>query len=363
MSPKVKVGILGATGTVGQRFIQLLENHPWFEVGDIAASDRSQGKLYAEACQWKISGQMPEYIRKFRIKECIPDLDCELVLSGLPSSIAGEVETMFARAGYPVLSNSKNHRMDEDVPLLVPEINAEHLDLIPIQRKNQNFAKGGYIVTNPNCTTMAMILALAPLHHEFGLESVNVVTMQALSGAGYPGVASMDLLDNVIPYIADEEEKVEVEPRKILGALADGKIALADFKVSAHCHRVHVLDGHLEAVSVALRRRPKKEQLIKAMTSFRSIPQELNLPSAPQRPVVYLEGVDRPQPRLDRDRERGMATIVGRVRECNVLDYKFDLLGHNTIRGAAGAAILNAELLLAQGWLKTASREEIMTKV
>jgi len=362
MNRKVKVGILGATGTVGQRFIQLLENHPWFEVGDIAASDRSQGKLYAEVCQWKISGQMPEYIRQFSVKECVPNLDCELVLSGLPSSIAGEVETAFAQAGYPVLSNSKNHRMDEDVPLLVPEINAEHLDLIPFQKKNQKFETGGYIVTNPNCTTMAMILALAPLHHEFGLECVSVVTMQALSGAGYPGVASMDLLDNVIPYIADEEEKVEVEPRKILGTLSDGKITFADFKVSAHCHRVHVLDGHLEAVSVGLRRRPKKEQLIHAMTSFRSIPQALNLPSAPQRPVVYLEGVDRPQPRLDRDLERGMATIVGRVRECSVLDYKFDLLGHNTIRGAAGAAILNAELLLAQGWLKTAAREEIVTK-
>jgi len=362
MNQKVKVGILGATGTVGQRFIQLLENHPWFEVGDIAASDRSQGRPYAEACQWKISGQMPDYIRNFTVKECVPELDCELVLSGLPSSIAGEVETAFAKAGYPVLSNSKNHRMDEDVPLLVPEINADHLALIPIQKKNQNLAEGGYIVTNPNCTTMAMILALAPLHREFGLERVNVVTMQALSGAGYPGVASMDLVDNVIPFIADEEEKVEIEPRKILGTLSNGKVAFADFKVSAHCHRVNVLDGHLEAVSIAFRHRPNKEQLIEVMTSFTSVPQALNLPSAPQRPVVYLEEMDRPQPRLDRDVERGMATVVGRVRRCNVLDYKFDLLGHNTIRGAAGAAILNAELLMAEGWLRASAKDEMVTK-
>jgi aspartate-semialdehyde dehydrogenase len=347
MKQKIKVGILGATGTVGQRFIQLLENHPWFEVGDIAASDRSQGKLYHQSCFWKISGPMPDYVRNFLVKDCIPDLNCELVFSGLPSSVAGEVETAFAKAGYPVLSNSKNHRMDEDVPLLVPEINPGHLELLPVQKQRQDYGTG-FIVTNPNCTAMAMVLALAPLHQQFGLEKVHVVTMQALSGAGYPGVASLDIVDNVIPYIDDEEDKVETEPRKILGKYQDGKIIFADFKVSAQCHRVNVSDGHLEAVSVALQRRPTPEQLIEALKSYSSVPQQLDLPSAPKHPVVHLEGRDRPQPRLDRDVEKGMATAIGRIRPCNILDYKFDLLGHNTIRGAAGAAILNAELLVAK---------------
>ena len=351
MKPKIRVGILGATGTVGQRFIQLLKDHPWFEVGDIAASDRSQGKPYSRSCQWKISGPMPDYIRDFVVKDCAPNLDCDVVFSGLPSSVAGEIETAFAKAGYPVLSNSKNHRMDDDVPLLVPEINSEHLELLPVQKQKQSF-KQGFIVTNPNCTTMAMVLALAPLHHEFGLEKVHVVTMQALSGAGYPGVASLDIVDNVIPYIDEEEDKVETEPRKILGKYRDGKIAFADFKVSAQCHRVNVSDGHLEAVSVTLSRRPSTEQFIEALKSYSSLPQKLKLPSAPSRPIIHIEGRDRPQPRLDRDVEKGMATAVGRIRPCSIFDYKFDLLGHNTVRGAAGAAILNAELLVVKDLLK-----------
>jgi aspartate-semialdehyde dehydrogenase len=351
MTKKIKVGILGATGTVGQRFIQLLENHPWFEVADIAASDRSQGKPYSQACLWKISNPMPQYIRDFVVKDCIPELNCDLVFSGLPTAVAGEVESAFAKAGYPVLSNSKNHRMDEDVPLLVPEINHDHLQLLSVQKRKQNYGKG-YIIANPNCTTMAMVLALAPLHQAFGLEKVHVVTMQALSGAGYPGVASLDIIDNVIPYIEGEEEKVETEPRKILGKFQDGKIVFADFSVSAHCHRVNVADGHLEAVSVSLRHHPTLEQLIESLQSYSSLPQELELPSAPRRPVVYVEGHDRPQPRLDRDAEKGMATVVGRIRACNIFDYKFEVLGHNTIRGAAGAAILNAELLVARGILK-----------
>jgi len=354
MKEKIRVGILGATGTVGQRFIQLLENHPWFEVGDIAASDRSQGKSYQQACLWKISGQMPDYVRGLTVKDCAPPLDCDLVFSGLPSSVAGEVETAFAKAGYAALSNSKNHRMDEDVPLLVPEINHEHLDLLPVQKRKQSY-KDGYIITNPNCSTMALVMALAPLHQEFVLEKVHVVTMQALSGAGYPGVASLDIIDNVIPYIEGEEEKVESEPRKILGKYRDGKIEFADFKVSAQCHRVNVLDGHLEAVSIGFRHRPSLERLIGALMNYSSLPQDLGLPSAPRRPVVCVEGRDRPQPRLDRDVEKGMATVVGRIRPCNVFDYKFDLLGHNTIRGAAGAAILNAELLWAKGILKARS--------
>ncbi len=354
MKQKLKAGILGATGTVGQRFIQLLENHPWIEVGDIAASDRSEGKLYHQTCTWKISGRIPEYARNLVVRECAPPLDCDFVFSGLPSNIAGKVETAFAKAGYPALSNSKNHRMDEDVPLLVPEINHEHLDLLPLQKKNQGY-HDGYIVTNPNCTAMAMVLALAPLHREFGLETVHVVTMQALSGAGYPGVASLDIIDNVVPYIDVEEEKVEIEPRKILGKLQDGKVLLANFKISAHCHRVNVLDGHLEAVSVSMKRRPSVEALIAAFREYSSIPQKLKLPSAPTHPVVIVEGRDRPQPRLDRDIEKGMATVVGRIRECPIFDYKFNVLGHNTIRGAAGAAILNAELLIAKGLLRKKS--------
>ena len=354
MKRKWKVGILGATGTVGQRFIQLLDKHPWFEVADIAASDRSAGKPYQQACQWKISGPMPEYVRDMKLKDCVPGLHCDLVFSGLPSSMAGEVETAFARAGYAVLSNSKNHRMDEDVPLLVPEINHEHLALIAIQQKNQSY-QDGYIITNPNCSTMALVLALAPLEAAFGIEKVHVVTMQALSGAGYPGVASLDIIDNVIPYIADEEEKVETEPCKILGKFKDGKIVFADFKISAQCHRVNVLDGHLEAVSIALKRRASLDQFIDALKSYRSLPQQLELPSAPRFPVVHVEGPDRPQPRFDREVENGMATVVGRIRPCNVFDFKLDLLGHNTIRGAAGAAILNAELLVQQGLLKVRS--------
>ncbi len=352
MKKKLKVGILGATGTVGQRFIQLLEAHPWLEITEIAASDRSQGKPYWQACQWRISGPMPRYVRTLIVKDCAPDLECDLVFSGLPSSVAGEVETAFAEAGYPVLSNSNNHRMDDDVPLLVPEINPDHLELLKIQQRNHKYDRG-YIITNPNCTTMALVLALAPLEQAFGLEKVNVVTMQALSGAGYPGVSALDIIDNVVPYIADEEEKVETEPRKILGKVREGKVVFADFKVSAQCHRVNVLDGHLEAVSVSLKRRPSLEQFIEALTHYRSLPQELELPSAPRFPVVHVEGLDRPQPRFDRDIEKGMATVVGRVRPCNLFDFKLDLLGHNTIRGAAGAAILNAELLVKQELLKS----------
>jgi aspartate-semialdehyde dehydrogenase len=266
MKQKRKVGILGATGTVGQRFIQLLENHPWFEVGDIAASDRSQGKPYHQSCLWKISGPMPDYIRNFEVKDCAPNLTCDLVFSGLPSSVAGEIETAFAKAGYPVLSNSKNHRMDEDVPLLVPEINSDHLDLLPVQKHRQNF-KEGFIITNPNCTAMAMVMALAPLHLEFGLEKVHVVTMQALSGAGYPGVASLDILGNVIPYIAKEEEKMEEETLKLLGRLNGDKITMGSFKMSAQCNRVAVEDGHTESVTVKLKKKAQPDEIIAAWNS------------------------------------------------------------------------------------------------
>ena len=351
MTTKLRAGVLGATGTVGQRFIQLLENHPWFELGAIAASGRSVGKPFHQACSWKVPEPMPEYVRDRILSDCRPGLEVDFVFSGLPSSIAGEVESDFARAGYPVVSNSKNHRMDEDVPLLVPEINPDHLALIPRQQQTRK-QSSGFIVTNPNCTTIALVLALAPLHRAFGLEQVSVVTMQALSGAGYPGVASLDVIDNVLPYIEGEEEKVETEPLKILGQCKNGNVEWAKFKISAQCHRVNVQDGHLEAVSAGFRQPPSRAQLVEALASFRSLPQELNLPSAPRRPVICLEEPDRPQPRLDRYLEKGMATVVGRVRPCPILDYKFDLLGHNTIRGAAGAAILNAELLRTRGLLE-----------
>ncbi|MXZ33864.1 MAG: aspartate-semialdehyde dehydrogenase [Acidobacteria bacterium] len=350
MTRKLRAAVLGATGTVGQRFIQLLENHPWFELGAIAASGRSVGKPYHRACSWKVTEPQPEYVRDQVLSPCRPGLEADFVFSGLPSSIAGEVESDFARAGYPVVSNSGYHRMEEDVPLLVPEINSDHLDLISLQRERTR--SSGFIVTNPNCTTIALVLALAPLHRAFGLERVSVVTMQALSGAGYPGVAGLDVADNVLPYIEGEEEKVETEPLKILGNYKDGKVERAEFAISAQCHRVSVQDGHLEAVSVSVRLLPSLDELVETLASFRSLPQELDLPSAPRRPVVCLEEPDRPQPRLDRNLEKGMATVVGRIRPCPVLDYKFDLLGHNTIRGAAGAAILNAELLRARGMLK-----------
>lgn len=347
---RYRVGILGATGLVGQRFIQLLEEHPIFEVTALAASDRSLDRPYSEACAWKLSTPMPESVRSMVVQSCSPPLDCDLVFSSLPSSMAGSVEQMFASAGYPVISNSSNHRMDKDVPLLIPEINASHLEVIELQKRLRGWERG-YIVTNPNCTTVALTLALAPLHRAFGLEAVSVVTMQALSGAGYPGVASLDILDNVIPYIDGEEPKVEIEPRKILGTFESENFQLADFRISAQCHRVSVLDGHTEAVAVKLRQKTSVAELIEVMESFRGEPQRLGLHSAPARPVVVMHEQNRPQPRLDREIERGMATVVGRVRKDSILDYKFTLLGHNTIRGAAGAAILNGELLAAMDLL------------
>lgn len=349
-SGKLKVGILGATGTVGQRFVQLLADHPWFDVAELAASDRSAGQPYERACRWKLSTPMPESVRSLMVKSPEPELACDLVFSSLPSSVAGEIEAAFARAGYPVISNSSNHRLDEDVPLLIPEINADHIRIIPVQQRRRGYDRG-FLVTNPNCSTIALALALAPLHRAFGLRAIMVTTMQALSGAGYPGVASLDIVDNVIPYIKNEEEKIQTEPLKIFGALADDRFVPASFQISAQCHRVNVSDGHLEAVSVKLERPAHKEEIIEAFRQFTSPIQELQLPSAPAHPVILKEEEDRPQPRLDRELAAGMAAVVGRVRACPILDYKFLVLGHNTIRGAAGAAILNAELLKAKGYL------------
>jgi len=345
MSKKYRVGILGATGTVGQRFIQLLAEHPQFEVTAVAASDRSQGKPYGEACSWRLSGEMPSKIRSMVVQPPAPPLDCDLVFSSLPGDIARETENAFATAGYPVISNSSAFRMDEDVPLLIPEVNHEHLRLLDRQR--QRYTSGGFIVTNPNCSTVMLALALAPLHASFGITAVVATTMQAISGAGYPGVAALDILDNVLPFIGGEEEKMESETQKILGRFVDDRLEHAAMAVSAQCHRVNVADGHMAAVRVKLARKPELNELRESLTSFRSLPQELKLFSAPASPIVVRDEPDRPQPKLDRDAGEGMTITVGRLLPDSVLDYRFVVLSHNVIRGAAGAAILNAELLIA----------------
>ena len=350
MSRKHRVGILGATGTVGQRFIQLLEGHPQFEVTALAASDRSRGKPYAEACAWRLPGEMPEAVRSLEVRPPEPPLDCDIVFSSLPGEIARRTEEEFARAGYAVISNSSALRMDEDVPLLVPEVNDEHLGLLETQPTSRGFDRG-FVVTNPNCSTIMLVMALAPLHARFGVEAVVATTLQAISGAGYPGVASLDINDNVLPYIGGEEEKIETETLKILGRFAGGRVEPASFPVSAQCHRVNVTDGHMAAVRVKLSRAAEPEEVREAFASFTSLPQELRLHTAPDRPVVVRDEQDRPQPKLDRDAGRGMATTIGRIRRDNVLDYRFVALSHNTVRGAAGAAILNAELLIAAGKL------------
>jgi aspartate-semialdehyde dehydrogenase len=347
---KIPVGVLGATGAVGQKFVSLLENHPWFELLEVAASDRSAGKRYREAVTWRQYSPAPSSIAEKTVKPCEPNLDCRVVFSGLDSSVAGEIEEQFARAGYIVLSNSKNHRMDDDVPLLVPEVNPGHLRLLEVQRSRRGWS--GAIVTNPNCSTIGLVMPLAPLHAAFGARRLTVATMQALSGAGYPGLPAIDMLGNVIPFINGEEEKVETEPLKILGAFEQQQIRFADIKISAHTNRVFVEDGHMECVSVEFDRKPAPDQAAAVLAGFRSLPQELGLPSAPERPVIVVEDSDRPQPRFDRDRSAGMAAVVGRVRECPVFDLRFVVLSHNTIRGAAGAAILNAELMKAQGYLE-----------
>ncbi len=338
---KYRVGILGATGTVGQRFIQLLQNHPQFEVTALAASDRSAGKSYSEACAWKLAGSIPENVRDIVVQPIEPPLDCDIVFSSLPSSVARETEEAFARAGYPVISNSSSYRMDEDVPLLIAEINHEHLGLIDRQRENRGFTKG-FIVTNPNCAVISFAPPLAALHRKFGVESVIVTTLQAISGAGYPGVPSFDITDNVYPYIAGEEPKVEIEAQKILGTYENGAIVKADFTVSAQCFRVNVIDGHTASVRVNLKQTTTLEEVVDAMKTFSS----LDLHSSPAKFIDVTDEPTRPQPRLDRDNGDGMTITVGRVFPDNVFDYRFVALSHNTVRGAAGSAILNAELLI-----------------
>ncbi len=344
---KIPVGILGATGSVGQKFIELLNGHPWFEITVLAASERSAGKIYGEAVNWFMSSPLPASIAAMEVKPCVPvDFPCRIVFSGLDASVAGEIETEFAQAGYWVVSNSRNHRFDTDVPLLIPEINADHLALIKHQKYEQ-----GAIITNPNCSTIGMTIALKPLFDAFGIDALQVFTMQALSGAGYPGVPSLDIIDNVIPFIKSEEEKMESEPLKILGKLRNDHIENAQMAISAHCNRVAVVDGHTECVSVKFSKPVDPEDIIRIWREFRGVPQHLNLPSAPIQPIYYFDEDRYPQPRLHRMLDKGMAVAVGRLRKCSIMDYKFVLLSHNTIRGAAGGAILNAELLIEQGYL------------
>jgi len=345
---KIKVVILGATGTVGQRLIQLLDNHPFFEVTAVAASEKSTGKKYGDVVLWKLDTPIPESVKKMTVQECRPNIDARVAFSGLDSSVAGEIETAFAGNDYVVVSNSKNHRMVEDVPLIYPEINPDHLRLIDTQKKNHGF-NNGYIVTNSNCSIMAFLPIIHVLDRDFGVDRMSVVTMQAISGAGYPGVASLDILGNIVPFVGgEEEEKIQTEPLKILGTLQNGKIDFSKIKISASVNRVPVVDGHLASVSVKLNTRSSVDEIKNHLRSFRSVPQELELPLAPIHPIIVRDEIDRPQPRLDIHADKGMAVSVGRIRPCEVLDYKFTCLVHNTIRGAAGAAVLNAELLYAK---------------
>jgi aspartate-semialdehyde dehydrogenase len=349
VTSKIPVGILGATGAVGQRFVQRLAGHPWFEVAEVAASGRSAGKPYREACTWRLPGAAPDAVAGLIVKSCDEAFRSRLLFSGLDASVAGELEESLAARGHAVVSNARNHRLDADVPLLLPEVNPDHLAALELQRRRTG---GGYIVTNPNCSVAGLALVLAPLHRSLGVESVTVVTLQALSGAGYPGVASMDIADNVIPYIGGgEEEKIETEPRRILGTLDDTGFKAAAFKVSASAHRVNVSDGHSMAAFIRLGRASSPEAAAEALARFAGEPQQRSLPSAPRQPIHVLRECDRPQPRLDRDREGGMAVSVGRIRTDSSFDLKLELLVHNTIRGAAGGAILNAELLQARGLL------------
>jgi aspartate-semialdehyde dehydrogenase len=349
MQTKIPVGILGATGIVGQRFVQMLEHHPWFEVAWLAASDRSEGRPYGEVARWRLKTAIPSRVAEMIVSPAKPENAPKVIFAALDASIAAELEPRFADAGCAVVSNSSALRMQKDVPLVIPEVNPDHIKLLECQSWRRK--SGGFVVTNPNCSAIGLVLGLAPLHRKFGLETVIAVTMQAVSGAGYPGVASLDILGNVIPYIAKEEEKMEEETRKLLGNLNGPGIVMGSFRMSAQCNRVAVEDGHTESVSVKLEQKAAAETIVAAWKEFRSLPQELRLPSAPEQPVRYLESSDRPQPRLDVDAGQGMTATVGRLRACGVMDWKFTVLSHNTIRGAAGAALLNAELLKAQGYI------------
>lgn len=356
---KWRAGVLGATGIVGQRLVKLLSEHPWFELTEVAASERSSGKTYAEAVRWHLETPIPAVAGKLVVQGVEPTLDCDFVFSALDSSVAGSVEEEFARAGYPVVSNSRNHRMDADVPLLIPEVNASHLNAIPVQQRNRGY-DAGFIVTNPNCSTAGLVLVLKPLADAFGLERIFVVTLQAISGAGYPGVASMDIQGNVVPFISGEEEKMEAEPQKLLGKWDGTRFMEAGLGISAQCNRVPVLDGHLECVSLGLKKIASLGEVREALQTFEVDEELASLPTALRHPVIVVDEENRPQPRRDAEAGAGMAAVVGRIRECPLHDVKLTLLSHNLVRGAAGAALLNAELLAARGFLKDRSARSAM---
>lgn len=347
---KLDVAVLGATGAVGQRFIQLVEHHPWFRVAEVAASDRSAGKTYSEACKWVLTGSAPAGVADLTVLPLDAPLRSPIVLSALPTDVAKTLEPELAAAGHVVCSNTSSHRMAEDVPLLIPEINADHVGLVDVQRRKRGWTSGA-LVTMSNCTLVPVVFALAPLL-QFGVRKLNVVSMQAISGAGYPGVASLDIFDNVVPFVGGEEAKVETEPRKILGSFVGDRIEWLDAKISASCNRVAVLDSHLVCVSVGFEHKPTIDDIKEAWRSYKGHEMAQGLPSSPDPILAYTEAEDRPQPRRDREAGNGMTTTIGRLRECPLLDYKFVALSHNTIRGAAGGAILDAELLVAQGYVE-----------
>jgi aspartate-semialdehyde dehydrogenase len=346
---KIPVGVLGATGAVGQRFVQLLANHPWFKIVAVTGSDRTVGQRYGEAVRWILNGELPTAVARLRIRATEPDLDAPVVFSALPSKDAWEMEPHFARAGYAVVSNASAYRMAGDVPLLIPELNPDHTDLIVAQKANNDW--GGFIVTSPNCSTTSAVLPLKIFDDRFGLEAAIITTLQAISGAGYPGVSSLDMIDNVIPYIAEEDDKLEVEPKKMLGMVRDGRLEMADLRLSAQANRVPVSDGHLATVSVLLHQQATLDEAVAALENWQPPAICAELPSSPRPALIYSHAPDRPQPRRDRDSGHGLAWTVGKLRECGVLDLRYVALTHNTLRGAAGGSILNAELLRVQGYI------------
>ncbi|HEX8230918.1 MAG TPA: aspartate-semialdehyde dehydrogenase [Chloroflexia bacterium] len=356
---RTKVGVLGATGAVGQRLVRLLNGHPWFEIVALAGSERTSGKRYGDVMRPApaVAGTVEAAVLDMQLRCPEPDSfsQCAIVFSALPSDAAKEIEPLLAAGGIGVVSNASTYRMEEDVPLMVPEVNPDHLRLIEVQRRQRGWT--GFLVTNPNCSTISLTLALAPLHRAFGLESAYVTTLQAISGAGFNGVSALDMVDNIVPYIGGEEDKIETEPLKLLGTLTEGQqngsyiVPPQDLRLSAQCTRVPTTDGHMEMVSVKLRTPATHQEIVDAWESWRPAPQQLGLPSAPSRPVVVRTEPNRPQPRFDRDEEGGMATVVGRLRPCPLLDWKFALLGHNLVRGAAGGVLLIAELLKSKGYV------------
>lgn len=350
MNKKIPVGILGATGTVGQRFVQLLVDHPWFEIAALTGSPRTIGKPYGEGVNWKLEGDVPSQIAEMIVQPTEPTIDVKLVFSALPTEQANEYEPAFAAAGYAVCTNASSFRMVDDVPLLIPEVNPEHSQLIPVQQKNRGW--DGFIIANANCSSTTAMLPLRILHDAFGLQAVHMVTMQAISGAGYPGVPSLDILGNVVPYIGKEDEKLETEPLKMLGTFENDKIIPATFRCSAQANRVPVIDGHLSSLSVTVEQNASTEKLISAFKNWQIPEYVRTLPSCPDRLLQYRDEPDRPQPRLDSNAGNGLAWVVGKVRHCNVMGFRFMALAHNTMRGAASGSVLNAELLVSQGYIK-----------